>query len=52
MFVIGVVHIVLQTVKMSGVCSAVVYGTVHYKEPLKMLGHSPDFRLSSVLILS
>ena len=31
-FVIGVVHIVLQTVQRYGVCSA-VHGTVHYKEP-------------------
>ena len=32
--VIVVVHTVLQTVQMPGVYSA-VYGTVHYKEPLK-----------------
>ena len=43
-----------QTVQMHGVYSA-VYGTVHYKEPLKSfkirVGHSPGFGLPSVAIL-
>ena len=44
----------LQTVQRNGVYSA-VYGTVHYKEPLKSfeirVGHSPGFGLPSVAIL-
>ena len=44
----------LQTVQKNGVYSA-VYGTVHYKEPLKSfeirVGHSPGFWLPSVAIL-
>ena len=32
-------HTVLQTVPIPGVCSA-VYGTVHYKEPLKSFDKS------------
>ena len=45
---------VLQTVQRPGVYSA-AYGSVHYKEPLKLfeirVGHSPGFGLSSVAIL-
>ena len=53
-FVIVVVHTVLQTFQKHGVYSA-AYGTVHYKEPLKsfeiIVGHSPGFGLPSVAIL-
>ena len=46
---------VLQTVQKHRVYSA-IYGTVHYKEPLKSfeirVGHSPGFGLPSVAILS
>ena len=50
----GCAYTVLQTVQRHGVCSA-VYGTVHYKEPLKSfeirVEHSPGFKLPSVAIL-
>ena len=50
----GCAYTVLQTVPRYGVCSA-VYGTVHYKEPLKSseesVWHRPGFGLSSVAIL-
>ena len=50
----GCAYTVLQTVQRPGVCSD-VYGTVHYKEPLKSfeirVGHSPGFGLPSVAIL-
>ena len=36
------IYTVLQTVQMSGVCSD-IYGTVHYKESLKLLGYIPYF---------
>ena len=47
-------YTVLQAVQRHGMYSA-VYGTVHYKEPLKSFeirtGHSPGFGLPSVAIL-
>ena len=50
----GCAYTVLQTVQRHGGYSA-AHGTVHYKEPLKSIeirvGHSPEFRLSSVAIL-
>ena len=50
----GCAYTVLQTVQRPGVYS-VAYGTVHYKEALKSfeirVGHSPGFRLPSVVIL-
>ena len=50
----GYAYTVLKTVQRPGVYS-VVYGTVHYKEPLKSfelgVGHSPGFGLPSVAIL-
>ena len=50
----GCAYTVLQTVQRYGVYSA-VYGTLHYKEPLKSfeirVGHSPRFVLPSVAIL-
>ena len=50
----GCAYTVLQTVQRPGVYSG-VYGTVHYKEPLKSfeirVGHSPGIGLPSVAIL-
>ena len=50
----GCAYTVLQTVERPGVYSA-VYGTVHYKEPLKSfeirVEHSLGFGLPSVAIL-
>ena len=50
----GCAYTVLQTVQRNGVYSA-AYGTVHYKEPLKLfeirVGHSPGFGLPFVEIL-
>ena len=49
----GCAHTVFQTVQRPGVYSA-DYGTVHYKEPLKLfeitVGHSRGFGLPSVAI--
>ena len=51
---LGCAYTVLQTVQRHGVHSA-AYGTVHYKEPLKLfeirVRHSPGFGLPSVAIL-
>ena len=50
----GCAYTVVLTVQSNGVYS-VVYGNVHYKEPLKSfeirVGHIPSFRLPSVVIL-
>ena len=50
----GCAYTVPQTVQRHGEYSA-AYGTVHYKEPLKLfeirVGHSPGFGLPSVVIL-
>ena len=40
----GCAYTVLQTVQMSGVCSD-VYGTVHYKESLKLFDKSRAYSL-------
>ena len=46
----GCAYTVLQTVQMSGVCSD-VYGTVHYKESLKLFDKSRAYSLLSFTIL-